>query len=124
MNNISLTQRQMDYNIQLTKDDEINNNMRRNSNKDKNANLKKGPGIILDGNRSILSKISENERNFLEDDSKKKNVNVENNNINGTSGSKQMTVGNFNQQQKLLKTKSNGILGSFKNLFSGDKSKN
>lgn len=136
-NNVySLTQR----NSLISYDSSMNNNNNsiesEGNNNKKNLNLKKGQNIILDSNKSILSKNSGNNNNELNlTNSNEQYSNTNNTNINNKRDSQisyQTQVfsseNNFNSHNnipnpKLFKNKSNGLFGSFKNLFGGDKKK-
>ena len=144
-NNYCLTQRPVS-------DNHSNMTSHYNSeNLQKEKNVKKGPGIILDGNKSILSKNNETEKNLFDNkrlstqvgmSTNENNVNVPRhnsciNNGDGLSTVSNISIGsgvsnvsnfsnvsNVNQQQKTMtRQKSNGLFGSIKNLFGGEKSK-
>ena len=155
-NNYTLTQRpSFDCVSNNNTISEIENNINNNKN---STNIKKGPGILLDGNKSILSKNNNNNNNNNEFE-REKNFNSEiissENFINGNNNNNNVGIGvrhnscisgnvnvngygseNFNsnyavsncnyvnsQQKKLTRNKSNGLFGSIKNLFVGEKGK-
>lgn len=113
----------------------INSNSNSNSSIDKNNKII--PEIIIEGNKSILSKKNNinNETNYCQsqcatienvsnDKNSRKSSIMNNNNTEAyVSVTNNSQLSHNQNQQKLQRNKSNSLLGSIKNLFTSDKNK-